>query len=77
MLEQKQALLSERLRREEAEARKAQGIEDSDDPADEDMKGMDERLRKARIGKESKIIIHEKMTSLDTNLNKTMEDRLK
>ena len=74
MLEHKQALLSERLRKEEAEARKAQGIEDSDD---EDMKGMDERLRKARIGKESKIIIHEKMTSFDTNLNKTMEDRLK
>lgn len=74
MLEHKQALLSERLRKEEAEARKAQGIEDSDD---EDMKGMDERLRKARIGKESKIIIQEKMTSLDTNLNKTMEDRLK
>ncbi len=36
---------------------------------------MDERLRKANIDKESKVIIHGHVHNLDATLNKTLDER--
>lgn len=44
---------------------------------DVEMKGMDERLKKSNLNKESKIIIQGKMRNLDSVLAKTMEERQK
>jgi hypothetical protein len=79
----KEAVLAENRRREEAEARKAQGIKDAGededgDPTlkDEDLKNIaDERLRKANIDKGTKVVINNQMNTLENNILKTMEER--
>jgi hypothetical protein len=38
---------------------------------------LDERLKQANIDKESKLIIHDKMTKVDEIITKTIEDRAK
>ena len=79
----KETVLAENRRREEAEARKAQGIKDAGededgDPTlkDEDLKNIaDERLRKANIDKGTKVVINNQMNTLENNILKTMEER--
>ena len=79
----KEAVLAENRRREEAEARKAQGIKDAGededgDPTlkDEDLKNIaDDRLRKANIDKGTKVVINNQMNTLESNIQKTMEER--
>ena len=76
-------MLAENRRREEAEARKAQGIKDAGededgDPTlkDEDLKNIaDDRLRKANIDKGTKVVINNQMNTLESNIQKTMEER--
>jgi hypothetical protein len=63
------------------EERRAQGLpdeEDSEDPTlkDEQLKAItDERIRKANIGKDVKIILHQQVTGFEGNLNKTIDER--
>lgn len=62
----------------EEERKQRQLLEaERDEDSDEDLKGLDERLKKANIQKESKLIIHDKLTKLGDNLTKTMDDRQK
>lgn len=81
VVSRKEAILAEYRRREEAEARKAQGIQDDAEDADptlkdEDLKNIaDERLRKANLDKETKLVINNQMNTLENNIMKTMEDR--
>jgi len=44
---------------------------------DEDLKTMDDKLRRAKIDKESKIIIQEKIVNMDGTINKTIEEKFK
>jgi len=41
------------------------------------LKTMDDKLRKAKIDKESKIIIQEKIVNMDGTINKTIEEKFK
>ena len=54
---------------------KAERGEQDDDDNDVEMKGMDEKLKRSTINKESKIIIHGQMRNLDSMLAKTMEEK--
>ena len=52
--------------------------EDSEDPTlkDEQLKMItDERIRKAHIEKDVKIIIHQQVTGFEGNLTKTIDER--
>ena len=44
---------------------------------DEDLKVMDDKLRKAKLDKETKVIIHTKITNLDSDLAKTMDEKMR
>lgn len=46
-----------------------------DEESDEELRGLDEKLKHANIHKESKLIIHEKISGLDNMLNKTLEEK--
>ena len=52
-------------------------MEEQNEESDEDLRGLDERLKQANIDKESKLIIHDKMTKVDEIINKTIEERAK
>lgn len=79
----KEAVLAENRRREEAEARKAQGIKDAGEDEDgdltlkdDDLKNIaDEKLRRANIDKGTKVVINNQMNTLENNILKTMEER--
>ena len=81
IVSRKDAVIAENKRREEAEARKAQGIVDEEeggDPTlkDEELKNIaDERLRKANIDKGTKVVINNQMNNLENNILKTMEEK--
>lgn len=64
-------------KQEEAEARRAAGLETEEDETlkDEELKALDDRLRKAKIDKEAKLIIHEHVVGMETTIAKTMDDR--
>ena len=71
----KEAVKEENRKREEMEARKAQGIKDEEEE-DADMKGInDDKLKKAKVDKETKIIINNQMNNFEGNIAKTMEER--
>jgi len=72
----KEAVKEENRKREEQEARKAQGIKDEEEDEDDDLKGIhDDKLKKAKVDKETKIIINNQMNTLEGNIAKTMEER--
>lgn len=81
VVSRKEAVLEEQRKKEEAEARKAQGIKDDEEDADptlkdEDLKTIaDEKLRKANVDKGTKIVINNQMNNLENNILKTMEER--
>lgn len=56
-------MAEERRLEEERKARQALEAE-RDEDSDEDLKGLDERLKHANIHKESKLIIHDKITKM-------------
>lgn len=77
---QKDQIKQERKKREEADARRAQGLETEEDETlmDSELKGIqDERLRRAKIDKESKLIINGHTEKLDGTINQTMDERYK
>jgi hypothetical protein len=66
----KRAEEAARQLRQEQEEAKGDGEE-----SDEELRGLDERLKKAPILKESKLIIHAKVTDMDNRVAKTLEER--
>ena len=76
---QKDKIKAEYKRREAIEMRKTMGFDDDDETLkDEELKNiLDSRLRKAKIDKESKLIIHEKLNGLDQTITKTIEEKQK
>ncbi|TNV84677.1 hypothetical protein FGO68_gene7054 [Halteria grandinella] len=77
---QKDQITLDRKKREEADARRAQGLETEEDETlmDSELKGIqDERLRRAKIDKESKLIINGHTEKLDGTINQTMDERYK
>lgn len=80
VITQREAIKKDQKRREEIEARKAQGIseegEEDQTLKDEDLKKItDDRLRRAQIEKQSKLIIHEHTSTLDGQITKTMDEK--
>jgi hypothetical protein len=76
--QRKEQVRRENRLREEEENRRAQGIDVQEDPTlkDEDIKGItDERLRKANIDKETKVVINNTMNHFEGTLTRTMEER--
>ena len=78
IIRKKQELAEQKRLEEERRARQAQlELEEQNEESDEDLRGLDERLKQANIDKESKLIIHDKMTKVDEIITKTIEDRAK
>jgi hypothetical protein len=74
IIRKKQELAEKRRLEEERKTRQLQEAE-KDEDSDEDLKGLDERLKYANIHKESKLIIHDKITKMGETINKTMEEK--
>ena len=45
--------------------------------SDEDLKGLDDKLKNANLDKESKLIIHGKLSSFDNIIQKTLDEKAK
>lgn len=77
---QKEQIKHEQKKREEAEARRAQGLETEEDETlqDEDLKVIsDDKLRRARLDKETKLIINSHASGLEGTINRTMDEKYK
>lgn len=48
---------------------------DKEDESDEEMKGVDNRLKNSLIDRESKLIIHNKVSEYEERMNKTLEEK--
>lgn len=78
IIRKKHELAEQKRLEEERRARQAQlELEEQNEESDEDLRGLDEKLKHSNLDKESKLIIQDKMLKIDELMRQTFDEKSK